>query len=336
MKSRFNAVTRVIPGLGLCAIVTALAFGLASLESSLFGRAWLEPLVLAILLGTGLRTLSRLHKRYEPGIHVGAKLLLEIAVVLLGASVSAKTLLQDGLGLVGGIAGTVVCAIGFSYLIGRSLGLPKKMAILIACGNSICGNSAIAAVAPVIDADSNDVAASISFTAVLGVIVVLGLPLLMTLLSMTPLEYGVFTGLTVYAVPQVLAATASVSLTSVHVGTLVKLVRVLMLGPVVLVLSIFGKGGGRKRAPLTHLVPWFIVGFLVLLWLRTVDVLPHAILAPAHEAADALTIMSMAALGLGVDARSVVRAGGRVVMAVLASLAGLGVISLALIRLLGI
>ena len=88
------------------------------------------------------------------------------------------------------------------------------MAILVAAGNSICGNSAIAAVAPVIGASSKDVASSIAFTAVLGVVVVLLLPLAVPLLHMTELQYGVLAGLTVYAVPQVLAATAPIGLRS--------------------------------------------------------------------------------------------------------------------------
>ncbi|WP_163413883.1 putative sulfate exporter family transporter, partial [Escherichia coli] len=79
------------------------------------------------------------------------------------------------------------------------------LAILIACGNSICGNSAIAAVAPVIEADGDDIASSISFTAILGVLMVLGLPLLIPLLKLTATQYGILAGLTVYAVPQVLA-----------------------------------------------------------------------------------------------------------------------------------
>jgi uncharacterized integral membrane protein (TIGR00698 family) len=336
MKNQVNNLSAAVPGLLLCAAVTAAAYLLEVAETHVFGRAWLESLVLAILIGTGIRTLHRLDPRFDPGIHVGAKLLLEIAVVLLGASVSAGALLANGLGLIGGIAAVVVVAIVFSYFIGRSAGLPQKMAILIACGNSICGNSAIAAVAPVIDADGKDVAASIAFTAVLGVGVVLGLPLLVGLLSFTPVQYGVFAGLTVYAVPQVLAATASVSAASVHIGTLVKLVRVLMLGPVVLVLSMFGRGSGRARPALSHLVPWFIVGFLLLLVLRSMGWIPQAALAPAHDAANFLTIMSMAALGLGVDARAVLRAGAKVASVVIGSLAGLGVVSFALIKLLGV
>ncbi|WP_051971709.1 YeiH family protein [Massilia sp. 9096] len=332
----FGGTGSVVPGMLLCAAVTLFAYGLEEIEIRWLGRPWLESLVLAILLGTSIRTLRRLDPKFELGIHVGAKLLLEIAVVLLGASISANTLLANGLGLIAGIAVVVVVAIVFSYGIGRSVGLPSKMALLIACGNSICGNSAIAAVAPVIDADSKDVTASIAFTSVLGVPVVLGLPLLSGMLSLTPKEYGVFAGLTVYAVPQVLAATASVSATSVHIGTLVKLVRVLMLGPVVLLLSVFGRGSASARPKFSHLVPWFIVGFLLLLCLRSLGWVPAPLLAPAHDAASFLTIMSMAALGLGVDACAVLRAGGKVASVVVVSLIGLGLVSLGLIKLLGV
>jgi len=343
MMKTLPKIQTALPGLLLCGIVTLAALGLEQMEARLLGRAWLESLVLAILLGTAVRTLRGPDARLEPGIQLGAKLLLEIAVVLLGASVSAGALLGhdlSGLRLIAGIAGVVVLAILISYRLGRRFGLSRKMALLIACGNSICGNSAIAAVAPVIEADGQDVAASIAFTAVLGVGVVLGLPLLVGALSLTQAEYGVFAGLTVYAVPQVLAATCPVSASAAQIGTLVKLVRVLMLGPVVLVLSVL-QGGlerrrGRARLAVSQLVPWFIVGFLLLLWMRSMDLVPYVLLAPAHAAADGLTVMSMAALGLGVDARAVVRAGGRVALVVVGSLAGLAGVSLGLIRLLGV
>jgi len=334
MHAAFRKCASVLPGLLLCCAVTLAAYALEATESWLFGRAWLESLVLAILLGTGIHTVHQPDRRFEPGIHLAAKLLLEIAVVLLGASVSAGALLENGMGLIGGIAGVVVLAIFFSYFLGRSAGLPKKLAILIACGNAICGNSAIAAVAPVIDADGKDVAAAIAFTAVLGVAVVHALPMLVRLLSFTPVEYGVFAGLTVYAVPQVLAATSSVSAASVHIGTLVKLVRVLMLGPVVLVLSLGQRGSARLN--LSHLVPWFIVGFLMMLGCRSLGWIPAVALAPANHAANFFTILSMAALGLGVDARAVLRAGGKVAGVVVCSLLGLGAFSLALIELLGV
>jgi uncharacterized integral membrane protein (TIGR00698 family) len=336
IKQQTRFVRTALPGLALCAIVTAAAYLLEHMETAIFGRAWLESLVLAILLGSAVRTFLRVDQRFEPGIHTGAKLLLEIAVVLLGASVGAGALLANGPALIGGIAAVVVIAIAVSYYIGRTFGLPRKMAILIACGNSICGNSAIAAVAPVIDADGKDVAASIAFTAVLGVVVVLVLPLAVSLLSFSPVQYGVFAGLIVYAVPQVLAATASVALSSVHIGTLVKLVRVLMLGPVVLMLSLLGSREGGRRPSLSQMVPWFIAGFLLLLTLRSFGAIPNAAIAPAQVLGNFLTIMSMAALGLGVDARAVLRAGGRVAAVVILSLLVLAAISFFLIKLLGI
>ena len=273
--------------------------------------------------------------------------------MLLGASVSAATVMAAGPALLGGIAAVVVLAIAASYGLGRMLGLPHRMAVLVACGNSICGNSAIAAVAPVIGADGEDIAAAIAFTAVLGVLVVLLLPLAAPLLSLTGLQYGVLAGLTVYAVPQVLAATAPLGVVAVHMGTLVKLVRVLMLGPVVLGLTLLTRRmrdetdepaphltAGERPAPgklaLHRLVPWFIVGFLSLAAVRSAGLIPAAALPPIATAANLLTIVSMAALGLGTDLKVVARAGGRVTAAVTLSLLALGAVSLGLIRALGI
>ena len=332
-----HKILPLVPGLCLSAVVTGAAVVLERAETALFGRAWLESLVLAIVLGSVVRTAMPIPAACDAGVRFSAKVVLEVAVMLLGASVSAGAIVAHGVPLLVGIAVAVVLAIAFSYAVGRLLRLPHELAVLVACGNSICGNSAIAAVAPVIDADGEDVASSIAFTAVLGVAVVLALPLLDRILVLTPLQYGVFAGMTVYAVPQVMAAAAPVSQISLQIGTLVKLVRVLMLGPVVLGLSLFRRGGGRAQPlPVAHLVPWFIVGFLVLMTLRSAGALPHPVLGPAHAASGWLTSMSMAALGLGVDARAVLRAGGKVTTTVVVSLVGLGAISWGLIALLGI
>jgi uncharacterized integral membrane protein (TIGR00698 family) len=317
------------PGVALCIAVTLAAFGLQLAEERLFGRAWLEALVLAILIGTAVRSV------WTPASHWHA-----------GINFSAKTLKAAGVELLAGIVAVVAVAIVVSYGTGRLLGLHHRMALLVACGNSICGNSAIAAVAPVIRAHSDDVAASIAFTAVLGVIVVLGLPLLIPVLHLSNLQYGVLAGLTVYAVPQVLAATIPVSALSANLGTLVKLVRVLMLGPVILVLSIGSRRGAgaaalpgaSKEARLAwhKVVPWFIIGFLALVILRSANVFPTVVLPPISSTANVLTIISMAALGLGVDVRMVAKAGPRVTLAVVLSIVALALISLVLIRVLGI
>ena len=346
-------VSTLFPGVLLCVLVTAVASGLQIIENRIFGQAYLEALVLAILLGVAIRTAWMPGSRWRPGIVFSARTLLETAVVLLGASVSARTVLGLGPELLGGIVLVVAVAIATSYGISRLLGLPQRMAILVACGNSICGNSAIAAVAPVIGADGEDIASSIAFTAVLGVAVVLLLPLVVPVLLLSLTQYGVLAGLTVYAVPQVLAATLPIGALSNQVGTVVKLVRVLMLGPVVLCLSLLARrlreevdeaapevtAGDRPARPgvaLHELVPWFIVGFLIVLALRSMNIIPSSMLLPVKNVASILTTVSMAALGLGVDVRVVAQAGVRVTAAVTLSLIVLGLISLGLIRVLGV
>ena len=346
-------LTPLLPGIGLCIVVTALAYLLQAIEIDLAGRPWLEALVFAILLGVAIRSVRTPPSAWRAGIEFSAKTLLEIAVVLLGASVSVSAVLAIGPALIAGIAVVVVIAIATSYGISRALGLPRRMAILVACGNSICGNSAIAAVAPVIGAEGEDVASSIAFTAVLGVIVVLVLPLFVPLLRMSLTQYGVMAGLTVYAVPQVLAATLPIGALSNQVGTVVKLVRVLMLGPVVLLMSFLASklrdetdepapevtAGDRPKPgkPALHqLVPWFIVGFLVVAGVRTAGLIPSPVLQPTAVVANLLTTVSMAALGLGVDVRVVAKAGLRVTGAVTLSLIVLGLISFGLIHLIGV
>jgi uncharacterized integral membrane protein (TIGR00698 family) len=326
------------PGVMLCLLVTLAAIGLTSIERDVIGHVWLEPLVLAILLGAAVRTAWTPDTRFKAGIDFSAKTLLEVAVVLLGASVSAATLSSLGVVFVLGIFALVALAIVVGFGLGRALGLNPRMALLVACGNAICGNSAIAAVAPVIDADGKEVAASIAFTAVLGVIVVLALPLLGGLIHLNGLEYGALAGLTVYAVPQVLAAAAPFGAVATQTGTVVKLVRVLMLGPVILALSLIfrDRAPGAAKPGLSRLLPWFIIGFLVMIGLRSFDLIPQAALAPMAAASGLLTVVAMAALGLQTDIRAVARAGGRVAAAVILSLGALVVLALALIRLLGL
>jgi uncharacterized integral membrane protein (TIGR00698 family) len=343
----------LLPGIALCLLLTVFATLAERVEVFFTGQAYLEALVLAILLGLVLRMFWVPGRIWHPGIAFSAKILLELAVVLLGAAVSAHTVLALGPELLVGIAVVVAVSIVTSYAICRALRLRPRMALLVACGNSICGNSAIAAVAPVIGADAEDIAASIAFTAVLGVLVVLLLPLLVPVLLLSLTQYGVLAGLTVYAVPQVLAATLPIGALSNQVGTVVKLVRVLMLGPVVFVLSMLTPRlreetdeaapdvtAGARPAPgmpkIHHLVPWFIIGFLLVLVLRSLGLIPAMLLLPIKNIAAVLTTVSMAALGLGVNVKDLARAGLRVSVAVTLSLLVLGGISLGLIRLLHI
>jgi uncharacterized integral membrane protein (TIGR00698 family) len=339
-----KTLAAIAPGLLLCAAVSLAAIGLQGVEQRLFGRAWLESLVLAILVGTLVRTVWAPSALWCAGIGFSARTVLEVAVMLLGVAVSASTLMAVGWPLLIGIVAIVFVSIGVSFGLGTLFGLPRRMALLVACGNSICGNSAIAAVAPVIGAQGKDVAAAIAFTALLGVATVIGLPLLGGALHLGGIQYGVLAGLTVYAVPQVLAAAAPAGAAAVQIGTLVKLVRVLMLGPVCFAASMLARrwaleDGGAAAGPtckpsIYRLVPWFILGFVALAALRSLGAIPAVAIRPAGEISAILTVVSMAALGLSTDLRSVAKAGPRVAGAVTVSLAGLGAISLGLVYLL--
>ncbi|GBR69116.1 YeiH family protein [Gluconobacter kanchanaburiensis] len=337
----FTGACASLPGLILCSAVTLFSYGLEAGERALFGRAWLEALVLAILSGAIVRSIWKPGPRWDAGMAFSSGFLLELSVCLLGASVRAADLLAMGPLLIGAVAIVVVGALGAGYGIGRMLGLSSRMALLVACGNAICGNSAIAAVAPVIRANAKDIAASVSFTAVFGIAVVITLPVLGQAFQMTDVRFGAFSGMTVYAVPQVLAATVCMGSTAVQTGTVIKLVRVLMLGPVCFMLSLLVsrlpdgpaentgvKVGERLQyAGLFSFVPWFIIGFIVLAACRSFGLLPSWFFHTVSPAATIMTVVSMGALGLSVDIRAVASAGRRVAASVILSLLCLGVFS---------
>lgn len=339
---------RLLPGLTLTGLLALAAWAIAEFETLRFGHPVIEALVVAIILGMLVRTAWSLPRDAEPGVRLAGKGLLELAVCLMGLSVDLPLLLSAGPALAIGVVILVVVGLTLSYLLGRAFGLPHKLAVLVACGNAICGNSAIAAVAPVIGADAEQVGSAIAFTAILGVAVVLGLPLLITPLGLSFYQYGVLAGLTVYAVPQVLAAAFPVSVLSGQVGTLVKLVRVLMLGPVVLFFALRRRATSGvsntmmtspQRSALSRVgqyVPWFIIGFLLLAAIRAGGWVPDASVRMAHQTATVLTIVAMAALGLGCDLHAIVRAGKGIVATVVGSLIVLVTLSILLIHLLDI
>ena len=337
-----GAIASAVPliwGIGLCAAVTLVAVGIQAVEERMVGHPYVEAIVIAILLGIAIRAIWQPDRRWLMGIAFTAKQLLEVAVALLGASLTFSAIAASGFALLGAIVMIVIVALAASFGISRLLGLPTRLSILIACGNSICGNSAIAAVAPVIGASSDDIISSISFTAVLGVLVVLGLPLLIPLLHLSETQYGILAGMTVYAVPQVLAATVPAGLVSTQIGTLVKLIRVMMLGPVVACIAVTARGlrggpsaGSSRTNRFFTAVPWFIVGFFALAALRSLSLMPEGVLFPLQKTAGILTVMSMAALGLGVDLRVIGRVGGKVTAAVTLSLLFLLLASLGLVH----
>lgn len=311
------------PGVLLAGAITAIAVGIAQLEEVVLDHAILEPLVLALLLGLLVRALWAPPTAMEPGIAWSGKQLLEFAIVVLGLTLNLSDIVEAGAKIVTAVLLLVMLTLVVGTVIGRALGLETRLAVLVAVGNAICGNSAIAAVAPAIRAKKQEVASAIALTAVLGVGVVLTLPLLVPLTNLTDERYGVIAGLSVYAVPQVLAATFTVSAQAGQIGSLVKLTRVMLLGPVVAILAFLfreqnaGADAPGARLSLGKLLPWFVVGFLASALLRTAGAIPASLVDPATETSRVLTAVAMAGLGLGVDIRTVRATGPRVAMVVL-------------------
>jgi uncharacterized integral membrane protein (TIGR00698 family) len=313
-----NQVRRLGPGVALASAITLVAVGLGEFQELFVDHVVFEPLVLALLIGLAVRAVWVPANVFLPGIAFAAKPLLEFAIVVLGASLNLRAIVDAGGQLVVAVLISVTLSLCLGMGLGRLAGLGARQSALVAVGNAICGNSAIAAVAPAIRAKKEEVANAIALTAVLGIGVVLALPLIGRALDLTDERYGVVAGLTVYAVPQVLAATIPVSAEAGQVASLVKLTRVVLLGPVVALFAWMfrergdGAGATATRMPLGKYLPWFVVGFLAMSLLRTSGVIPVGLGDAAKEVSRVLTSIAMAALGLGVDVRTVKSSGARV------------------------
>lgn len=325
--------------------MTLLAFGEETIEQKILGSAWLETLNLALVTGVWVRSSCKLKERFSPGIKFSSRSLLNIAIALLGATFSIHGILAVRLEILFSVVGVVSFSLVFTFWVGKVAGLSRSQSILVACGNSICGNSAIMAVAPVIRARDEDTGATIAFTAAGGLVIVLALPLLIPFLHLSEFAEGSVAGLVVYAVPQVMAAAAPLGPVAVHIGMLIKLVRVLMLGPICIIFLVLyrrknhensNRDGGISqcfRSP-CQLVPWYITGFVLMMILRSLGIIPEVVVPLLDATATVLTTMAMAALGLSIDIRLICKTSKPLVITVALSLAGLVSASLALTRLL--
>jgi uncharacterized integral membrane protein (TIGR00698 family) len=326
------------PGLALAGAIAVSAYALEVLESRLLTHQVLEALVLALLLGALVRNTVRLPSSILAGTAFASKTLLEAAVVVLGVSLDIRHLVEPGgrllLAILLGVGVGMVTSFGLSTL----LGLASRLAYLVAVGNAICGNAAIAAVAPVMRAERHEIASAVGLTAVVGMGMVLLLPTAVPVFGLSDAQYGLLAGMAVYAVPQVMAAAYAVSPLSGDVALLVKLVRVLCLGPVVLAIGVVLRWRGHATAsrPWTQLLPWFVVGFFALLTCRSLGLLPPATGLALRTVGRSLTLGAMAGVGLGVELAAVRAVGPRVGIASALSMGLLVAVSLLLIISLGL
>ncbi len=304
---RRSAYVNWIPGV---AVAFAVAFGAQQLHR-------LVPVVNAVLvcivLGALIGNLVTIPATLRPGLAVAARRVLRIGIVVLGLQLSLRGIAALGPGVLllvvavvgGGIAGTMV--------LGRLLGVPFTQRLLIACGFSICGAAAVAAVEGAIDAEEEDVAASVGLVVVFGTIMMAAVPLLARMLGLSQHAGAMLAGASIHEVAQVVAAGALIGPAAVGPAVIVKLARVALLAPVVVMVSAIcarrrAAAGtepavGLERPPV---VPLFLVGFLAASVLTTV-VEPGANLLHVAGTVQGLCLgAAMFALGASVH-RSVLR-----------------------------
>ena len=321
-------------GLFICTLIAGISYLIQYFEIYFLSYNYIDSLIISLLIGLGLHNFLSISKVSNSGAKFASKQLLEFSVMLLGASVNLALIFQEGLSIISLVVFSVISCLFLTWLFSKYfLKLSSNLSILIATGNSICGNSAVVAMAPVIKATSSEIAAAIGFSAIIGVLQVLLLPLLSLNSQISNLEYGIIAGISIYAVPQVVAASFAISNQSGVIATQVKLLRVLLLGPLLIFFGIIKKENQVKlnSKSITNFIPWFIFGFLFLSILRTTNVIPESFSEIIQSISKFLFIIAMAGIGLTVNFKEVKKIGFKVILAVL-----FAVILLILIGLVGI
>ncbi|WP_426752711.1 YeiH family protein [Myxococcus sp. Y35] len=328
-----GAWRRRLPGLGLAAGLAVVSYGLATLP----GLEVVGPLTVALLIGISLRTALGLAPVWVEGTRYSARTVLRLGIVLMGArldfglvaKVGPRVLLLSLAVIVGGI-------LGIRWVTQR-FGVPEKLGTLLAVGTSICGASAVVAASSVTRAEEEDTTLAVGLCGILGTVGVLFYVFVGPLLGLSSAQLAILSGATLHEVAQVMAAAFTWGTSAGDLGTLVKLTRVVLLAPALVVLGLASGAGGAVRYSLKEPpIPWFVIGFLAVGVLGTVGVVPAAAKAWLSTASVFLMVMAMAAMGLGTHLSMVRRAGMRVVYAGLVGFAALALAAWGLIQLLSI
>lgn len=273
---------------------------------------------LAIILGMILGNTFFHHKRYQKGYQFAETNLLSYSIVLLGATLSAQTILELGFSGISFIILQMLLTIGWALYIGRKLGFSQNFSMLMAAGNAVCGSSAIAATTPAIDADEDEKGISITIVNLTGVVLMLVLPILTAkLYGHEVLQTSAMIGGTLQSVGQVVASGAMVNEHVKDVAMLFKIVRVIFLVGVVFLLGYI-----KQRTPqqntneVTQLmakkklaVPWYVLGFFIACFLFTVGLIPSHLSHICKVVSNQLEIIALAAIGLRVNFRHLIQQG---------------------------
>ena len=333
------------PGVLLCLAVALLAWFLVELAPALeiVGSA-----VLAILFGMVLCAVMKNKDKVKDGVAFTSKKVLQYAVILLGFGLNLRKIGEVGLTSLPIILSTIATSLIVAFLMSRALHMPGKIATLIGVGSSICGGSAIAATAPVIEADDEEIAQSISVIFLFNVLAALIFPTLGGAIGLSDTGFGLFAGTAVNDTSSVTAA-ASTWDTLHNTGgavleyaTIVKLTRTLAIIPITLALALRRASGARQGGEgfsLRRVFPFFILFFVLASVVTTAAVLAGAdagLFAPFKELSKFFIIMAMGAIGLNTDLVKLARSGGRPILMGLCCWAAITAVSLAMQRALNI
>jgi uncharacterized integral membrane protein (TIGR00698 family) len=342
----WTQVAAYVPAL----VVTALAYGLHYLPVPPFrvvagqgARYPVSAAILAMVAGVLVRNLVPLPAPAIESAKGLARRIIPVTIVLTGAglnllrvaSVGSRALLITGVCM----AVSMMAAIW----LGRAMGVVHRTRLLIGAGTAICGTSAIVAVAPLIDAEDEDLMLSIGTVNILGLALMFLLPAAGGLLHLSDAAFGVWAGTTIHAVPQVVAAGFAYSAPAGALATLVKLVRVTLLAPLLFLIGFLHarRSGSAVAIPYSRLVPPFVYGFVALALCNTLGLFPvlqfrfgsYPLADSLANLGELLLTLSMAAMGLEVNVRFLAHTGGRAVLTGAATSVILCGTSLLLIRL---
>ena len=321
MKNFLLSVWKMIPGIVLSVLIAALATFLESLlPIHVIGAA-----VIAMFIGMILNAVIKKPDVLRPGIKFTSKKILKFAIILLGLSLNITTVLNVGKMSLSVMFFTLLTCFGGGYFIGRALGLNWKLSNLISAGTGICGGSAIAAIAPTIDADDNDIAYAMSATFLFDMAMIMLFPIMGRAMGMSAEAFGLWAGTAVNDTSSVVATGYAFSEAAGDFATMVKLTRTLAIIPTVIVFALIQMHLKRKEAiaaakdaqevkanfSIVKIFPWFILGFLAMAAVASVFPIPAAIVSMTKRVSKFLMVCALAAIGLNTSFAGMKKAGVR-------------------------
>ena len=321
MKQFCIKLIKPLPGIALSVLIAGGACFLESLlPIHLIGAA-----VIAMFIGMALNGLLNKTSVFGAGLKFTSKKLLKFGIILLGLSLNIKTVLNVGKMSLAVMIFTLLTCFGGGYFIGKALGLNWKLSNLISAGTGICGGSAIAAIAPTIDADDNDIAYAMSATFLFDMAMIVLFPIMGRAMGLSDEAFGLWAGTAVNDTSSVVATAYAFSEAAGDFATMVKLTRTLAIIPTVLVFAMIQLRLKRKEAlaeakdaselksnfKLSKIFPWFILGFLAMAAITSIFNIPAEAVALTKRISKFLMVCSLAAIGLNTSFSSMKKAGVR-------------------------